>query len=149
MGGFLPVAALGAAQLGLQVRERKRLAKASGAARDAQARHEVALIRETERVRDRERQQRLAQALARQRARFAAAGVALDGSARSVLAGLAAEARQEAADARDLAQLRAGRVLDDAAWLRRRNLLETSSSLRRGAFALAERGIRRIPLLEF
>ncbi|TVR97359.1 MAG: hypothetical protein EA406_09860 [Rhodospirillales bacterium] len=148
MGGFLPVAAVSAAQLGLQVRDQRRLGKAAGAVRDRQAESEIDTIRQQQRIRDRERRQALAEALATQRARFAAGGVALEGSARSVLAGLAAEARRETADAQELANLRIGRILEESAWLRRRNLLESSASLRRGALTLTQQGLRRVPLLD-
>ena len=130
MGGMIPSAAMTAQQ-----------------AKD-EARAQTQQIAQTQAIATRQRQDQLRRALATQRARFGAQGVAAgSGSAEAALGGLEAEATREDTESRSLGELRIGRLNDQLDWQRRRNLLEASSSGSRSAFSLVQRGLRSVSLL--
>lgn len=144
MGGMLPTAAMSALQLGLNA------AQQAGAQDEAkaQARAQVRQIEQTQEIASRQRRDQLRRALATQRARFGAQGIAYGGSAEATLSGIEAEAAREEADAQSLNDLRIGRLNDQLDWQRRRNLLDASSPQYRTAFSLVQRSLRSVPLLE-
>lgn len=145
MGGILPSAAMSALQLGLDAAQQS----SAQAQAKAETRAQVMQIQQTQEIAARQRRDQLRRALATQRARFGAQGIAAaGGSAEAALGGLEAEAAREDADAQSLAELRIGRLNDQLDWQRRRNLLEASSPRYRTAFSLVQRSLRSVPLLE-
>lgn len=157
MGGFVPAAAMSIMQLGTQAAQRKQqmtqqnqqaeLARAAG---EAQARAQIEQIQQSRQASERERRDALRRALATQRARYGAQGIgAAGGSADAVLAGMAAEAQRQAAEARDLAETRMSQIRNQVAWQNRKNLLDASQFASRSAFNLVQQGLRTVPLLEF
>jgi len=144
MGGMLPTAAMSALQIGMDAAQRQ----SATAAAKADANAQTEQIRQAQEVQSRERQAQLRRALATQRARFGAQGIAgTGGSADAALSGMEAEAQRQEADAQSLNDLRVGRIGDQIDWQRRRNLLESSSSGYRMAFSTVQRGLRSVPLL--
>jgi hypothetical protein len=145
MGGMLPSAAMTALQMGMDMAQQK---QAQSQAK-AEARAQTQQIQQTQEINARQRQEQLRRALATQRARFGAQGIAAgSGSADAALAGLQAEAAREDADSRSLTDLRIGKLSDQLDWQRRRNLLEASSSQYRSAFSLVQRGLRSVSLFD-
>jgi hypothetical protein len=145
MGGMLPSAAMAALQMGLDADQQKNAQSQAKAEARAQAKQ----IEQTQEIAARQRREQLRRALATQRARFGAQGVAAEsGSAEATLSGLEAEAMREEAESRSLSELRIGRLNDQLDWQRRRNLLDASSSRYRSAFSLVQRGLRSVPLLD-
>jgi hypothetical protein len=156
MGGFVPAAAMSVMQLGAQSAERKQQmahqnqqTELARATHEAQARAQIEQIQQSRQASERQRQDALKRALATQRARFGGQGVNTGGSADAVLAGMAAEAQREGAEARDLAQIRINQIRDQAGWQNRKNLLDASQFASRSAFNLVQQGLRTVPLLEF
>jgi hypothetical protein len=145
MGGILPSAAMSALQLGLDAAQQSN----AQAEAKAEARAQAEQLRQTQDIAARRRRDQLRRALATQRARFGAQGIAAGGgSAEAAIGGLEAEAAREEADAQSLSALRLGRLNDELDWQRRRNLLDASSSRYRTAFSLVQRSLRSVPLLE-
>jgi hypothetical protein len=145
MGGILPSAAMSALQLGLDAAQQSN----AQAEAKAEARAQAEQLRQTQDIAARQRRDQLRRALATQRARFGAQGIAAGGgSAEAAIGGLEAEAAREEADAQSLGALRLGRLNDELDWQRRRNLLDASSSRYRTAFSLVQRSLRSVPLLE-
>ena len=126
MGGMIPSAAMTALQMGMDVAQQKSAEKEA----KAEARAQTQQIQQTQAIATRQRQDQLRRALATQRARFGAQGVAAgSGSAEAALGGLEAEATREDAESRSLGELRIGRLSDqsigsDAATCWRRPLRE-------------------------
>lgn len=156
MGGFVPAAAMSVMQLGAQSAQRKQQmthqnqqAEFARATQEAQARAQIEQIQQSNQANERQRQDALKRALATQRARFGARGIGAGGSADAVLAGMAAEAQREGAEARDLSQIRINQIRDQVAWQNRKNLLDASQFASRSAFNLVQQGLRTVPLLEF
>ncbi len=157
MGGFVPAAAMSIMQLGAQSAQRKQQmthqnqqAELARAAEEAQARSQIDQIQQARQASDRERKNAIRRALAAQRARFGGQGIgAAGGSADAVLAGMAAEAQREAAEARGLAETRISQIRNQVAWQNRKNLLDASQFASRSAFNLVQQGLRTVPLLEF
>lgn len=144
MGGIIPSAAMTALQMGMDVAQQKSAEQQA----KAEARAQTQQIEQTQAIASRQRQDQLRRALATQRARFGAQGVAAgSGSAEAALGGLEAEATREDAESRSLGELRIDRLNDQLDWQRRRNLLEASSSGSRSAFSLVQRGLRSVSLL--
>lgn len=155
MGGFVPAAAMSIMQLGAQAGQRKQQmthqnqqAELARASEEAQARAQIEQIQQSRQASDRERQDAVRRALAMQKARFGAQGIGAGGSADAVLAGMAAEAQREAAEARDLAAVRVNQIRNQLAWQNRKNLLDASQFASRSAFHLVQQGLRTVPLLE-
>jgi hypothetical protein len=145
MGGILPSAAMSALQLGLDAAQQN----SAQAEAKAEARAQERQIQQTQEIAARQRRDQLRRALATQRARFGAQGIAAGGgSAEAALGGLEAEAAREEADAQSLNELRIGRLNEQLDWQRRRNLLDASSPRYRTAFSLVQRSLRSVPLLE-
>jgi hypothetical protein len=145
MGGMLPSAAMTALRMGMDMAQQK---EAQSQAK-AEARAQAQQIQQTQEINARQRQEQLRRALATQRARFGAQGIAAgSGSAEAALGGLQAEAAREDADSRSLSDLRIGKLNDQLDWQRRRNLLEASSSQYRSAFSLVQRGLRSVSLFD-
>jgi hypothetical protein len=145
MGGILPGAAMSALQLGIDAAQQN----SAQAEAKAEARAQERQIQQTREMAARQRRDQLRRALATQRARFGAQGIAAGGgSAEAAIGGLEAEAAREEADAQNLSELRIGRLNDQLDWQRRRNLLDASSSRYRTAFSLVQRSLRSVPLLD-
>jgi hypothetical protein len=149
MGGFLPTAAMSAVQMGLAAAQQSRQAEHMRAAQAADARAQINQIRLANDIDARRRQEQLRRALASQRARFGAQGVATGGSADAVLHGLAAESQRRDEDSRALAQQRIAGINQDIEWSDRRSLLNSYQPVYRGSLSLLQQGIRAIPLLDF
>jgi hypothetical protein len=144
MGGMLPSAAMSVLQVGM---DRAQQSAASAQAK-AEARSQTQQIQQSEEIAARQRRDQLRRALATQRARFGAQGIAPStGSAEAALSGMQAEAEREDAESRATSGLRIGRLNEQVDWQRRRNLLDASSPGYRSAFSLMQRGIRSVPLL--
>ena len=145
MGGLLPSAAMSALQLGMDAAQQQ-------AARDAEkddAKAQMQQIQQVQVTTDRQRRDQLRRALATQRARFGAQGLASSsGSADAVLTGIQAESEREQADSQTLSGMRVGRIGDQLDWQRRRSLLAASAPPYRTAFSLLQRGLRSSSLLD-
>ena len=149
MGGMIPGAAMTALQMGMDMAQQKQAQKEAQSQAKADASAQAQQIQQTQEINARQRQEQLRRALATQRARFGAQGIAAGGgSADAALGGLEAEAMREDADSRSVSDLRIDRLNDQLDWQRRRNLLEASSSQYRSAFSLIQRGLRSVPLLD-
>jgi hypothetical protein len=143
MGGMLPSVAMSAVQMGLETAQQNR---AEDAAKQ-QARAQAEQLQEAQSIASQQRQDQLRRALASQRARFAAQGIAPDtGSADATLGGLEADAAQADANAQSLTDLRVGNLYDSLS--QRRNLLDASDPRYRTAFSLLQRSLRSVPLLD-
>ncbi len=111
MGGFTPQAVMTVLGAGLSLVQKQQQASAARRTAEAQAGAQAAQIETARQAADRDREARLARALASARARFAGRG--LDpgqGSAAAVLNGLIAESDQEAEDARVQTETRLGAI---------------------------------------
>lgn len=145
MGGVVPTAAMSALQIGMNAAQSKSAADEANASAEAQ----VDQIRQAQAVQSRDRAEQLKRALATQRARFGAQGLAAGGgSADAALAGLEAESQRQEDDSQAQAALRIGNIEDQAAYQQRRNLLSASSFAYRTGLSSFQRGIRSVPLLE-
>lgn len=145
MGGMLPTAALSAVQFGMDMAQQKN--SQSEAKADAQA--QTQQIQQQQEVQLRERREQLRRAMATQRARFGAQGLASGaaGSTESTLSGLEGEAARDEQDASSLSSLRIDRINDDLEYQQRRSLLDASSTRYRSAFSLMQQSLRSVPLL--
>lgn len=144
MGGMLPTAAMSALQLGMDMAQQKN----TQAEAKADARAQTQQVQQQQEIQSRERRQHLRRALATQRARFGAQGIAAGGgSAEAALGGLEAEAARDQQDATSLGTMRIDRINDELDWQQRRNLLDASSSRYRSAFSMMQRGLRSVPLI--
>jgi hypothetical protein len=140
---MLPSVAMSAVQMGLETAQQNR---AEDAAKQ-QARAQAEQLQEAQSIASQQRQDQLRRALASQRARFAAQGIAPDtGSADATLGGLEADAAQADANAQSLTDLRVGNLYDSLS--QRRNLLDASDPRYRTAFSLLQRSLRSVPLLD-
>lgn len=145
MGGMLPTAAMSALQFGMDMAQQN----ASQAEAKADARAQTQQIQQQQEVQSRERRDQLRRALATQRARFGAQGIAAGGgSVEAALGGLEAEAARDEQAASSAGAMRIDRIDDQLDWQRRRNLLDASSPRYRSAFSLMQRSLRSVPLLE-
>lgn len=145
MGGLLPSAAMSALQLGMDAAQQR----AAGDAAKDDARAQMQQIQQDQAVTDRQRRDQLRRALATQRARFGAQGLASgSGSAGAVLTGMQAESDREQAEDQARSGMRVGRIGDQLDWQRRRSLLDASAPRYRTAFSLLQRGLRSVPLLD-
>lgn len=156
MGGFLPTAAMSVLQMGVQTAEQRqqaqhqqRQAEMQLAAKEAQARSDIARIQQAQQADERERRAALRRAMAEQRARFGAQGVAGGRSSGAVLAGLAAEADRERQESREQTRLRTSQIRETLDWQKRKNLLDSTQQGRQATFGLIQQGLRRVPLLPF
>ncbi|MBK8208788.1 MAG: hypothetical protein IPK78_01385 [Rhodospirillales bacterium] len=145
MGGMLPTAAMSALQFGMDMAQQN----ASQAEAKADARAQTQQIQQQQEVQSRERRDQLRRALATQRARFGAQGIAAGGgSAEAALGGLEAEAARDEQEASSVGTMRINRIDDQLDWQKRRNLLDASSPRYRSAFSLMQRSLRSVPLLD-
>jgi hypothetical protein len=145
MGGMLPTAAMSVVQFGMD-RAQQNAARAEA---KADARAQTRQVQQTQEIQSRERRDQLRRALATQRARFGAQGIAAGGgSAEAALAGLQAEAARDEQDAASLGNLRIDRINEQFGQQRRRNLLDASQARYRSAFSLMQRNLRSVPLLD-
>ncbi len=123
MGGFTPQAALAVIDLGLEIVQRQRQARAAKVQINEETAAKAAEIEADRAEAARERDARLRRTVAAQRARFAAGGLdPAQGSAGAVLDGLVAEADRETAEDRRRADSRLG-LLE-----RRRRRLDRSAA---------------------
>ncbi len=145
MGGMLPTAAMSALQFGMDMAQQN----ASQAEAKADARAQTQQIQQQQEVQSRERRDQLRRALATQRARFGAQGIAAGGgSVEAALGGLEAEAARDEQEASSVGTMRINRIDDQLDWQKRRNLLDASSPRYRSAFSLMQRSLRSVPLLD-
>ena len=145
MGGMLPTAAMTAVQFGMDMAQQK----AAQAEAKVDARAQTQQVQQQQEIQSRERRDQLRRALATQRARFGAQGIAAGGgSAEAALGGLEAEAARDEQDAASVGSMRISRIDDELSSQRRRNLLDASSSRYRSAFSLMQRSLRSVPLLD-
>jgi hypothetical protein len=143
MANFVPTMALSALKYRLDDAEHK----AAKRAQQAEAASQIEQLRANQQLEETERRERLRRAIAAQRARFGAQGIASSGTAEAVLSGLAKEADVDIATAGELSALRTKRISDE--YSRRRSLLEASSPINRLNFGLMQKGLRTIPLIDF
>lgn len=132
MGNFDPV--MVAAEIGMSALKHHTAGHARGTDQQDAANARIAQVRKTEAIEERRRRERLRQALATQRARFGAQGLAGGGSADAVLGGLTADTDRDIGDSRALTAMRIDDINRSLAQSRRRNLLETNQKLALGAF---------------
>jgi hypothetical protein len=144
MGSAVPSLAMAALQAGMTAAQQQ----AARSAERADAKFQTAQIRAAQDVDERARRARLRQALASQRAQFAARGLNASGSASAVLAGLAEESDRQALDAAGLADSRIGRLQAQLATSGRRSLLAASQPYSRIAFGAIQRNLQTAPLLD-
>jgi hypothetical protein len=141
---MLPSAAMSVMQMGIDATQQKATQAEAKAEAQAQARQ----IQEGREIDSRQRRDQLRRALATQRARFGAQGLAAGGgSVDAALSGLEAEAEREESDAQRLTDTRMSRLSEEAGWQRRRNLLDASASRYRSSMSLVQRSLRSVPLL--
>jgi len=141
---MLPTAAMSALQFGMDMAQQN----ASQAEAKADARAQTQQIQQQQEVQSRERRDQLRRALATQRARFGAQGIAAGGgSVEAALGGLEAEAARDEQDAASVGTMRITRINDELDSQQRRNLLDASSTRYRSAFSLMQRSLRSVPLL--
>lgn len=144
MGSAVPSLAMAALQVGMTAAQQQ----AARSAEKADAKFQTAQIRAAQDIDERTRRARLRQALASQRAQFAARGINASGSAGAVLAGLAEESDRQALDAAGLADTRVGRLQAQLAASGRRSLLAASQPYSRIAFGTIQRNLQTAPLLD-
>ena len=149
MASFIPTAAMAVMQMGVDTAQRGRQARIAQSTAADQAQFQAEQIRQAQAIESEKRRRALRDALATQRARFGAQGVAVGASADAVLGGLAKEAADQERHSGALNNLRIGQIQNQAAWSGRRNLLEQSQSTYRAAFNLAQKGLQRVPLFDF
>ncbi len=147
MGGFTPAGLVGLLQIGLSAAQRSDRARAAEAAQAEQANLRIQQIEQARQADAQDRARALRQAAAAQRARFAAGGVGLDGSAGSVLSGLAIEAAEQDRQAADRARLQVDRISTGLDASRRRNLLDVTQPLVQSGFDAIRRNLSRTSLL--
>lgn len=144
MGGMLPTAAMSALQIGMDMAQQK----GAQAEAKADARAQTQQIQQQQDIQSRERRDQLRRALATQRARFGAQGLAAaGGSVDAALGGLEAEAARDEQASSSLGSMRINRINDELDWQKRRSLLDASSHRYRSAFSLMQRSLRSVPLL--
>jgi hypothetical protein len=144
MGGMVPTAAMSALQLGMDSAQQD----ASRQQAKAEAQAQTQQIQQTQQVQSQQRQDQLRRALATQRARFGAQGIAATGgSVDATLAGLQAEADRDEANAQSLNSLRISRINNQADWQGRKSLFDVSSQQYRTAFSIMQRGLNSTSLL--
>jgi hypothetical protein len=142
---MLPTAAMSALQFGMDMAQQN----ASQAEAKADARAQTQQIQQHQEVQSLDRRDQLPRALATQRARFGAQGIAAGGgSVEAALGGLEAEAARDEQEASSVGTMRINRIDDQLDWQQRRNLLDASSPRYRSAFSLMQRSLRSVPLLE-
>ncbi len=142
MASVLPTVAMTALQYGIDSAQQK----ASKAARTSETASSINQLRVSQQIENKERRDRLRRAVAAQRARFGAQGIAASGTAQAVLGGLAAETDQEIAASGLKAALRVNKIIDDSS--QRASLLAASSPQNRLSFSLLQKGLRTIPLID-
>ena len=139
MGGMLPTLATTALQTGLEMAQQK----AANAAAKADAQSQQQQIEQTQAINDRQRRDQLRRALATQRARYGAQGIATgSGSSEAALSGFQAEVDRAEANSQALSSLRIDRLSDQLDWRSQRSLLSASAPAYRGAFSLFQRSLR-------
>ena len=149
LASFIPTAAMAVMQMGVDAAQRGKQAKIAQSAAADLGRFQAEQIRQAQAIESEKRRRALREALATQRARFGAQGVAGGASADAVLSGLAKEAADQERQAGALNRLRIGQIENQNAWFSRRNLLEQSQSTYQSAFNLAKKSLQKVPLLDF
>lgn len=143
MASVVPTVAMSALQYGMDSSQ----SKATKKAQEAETAAQINQLQQTQQLEDRARRERLRRAVAAQRARFGAQGIASSGTANAVLSGLAAETDEQIATAGATTSLRVNKLNDDLS--RRQSLLEASSPQNRLTFSLVQKGLRTIPLIDY
>ncbi len=144
MGGMMPTAAMSVLQMGIDATQQS----AAQQQAKAEAKAQASQIQEGEAIASRERSEQLRRALATQRARFGAQGLAAGGgSVDATLSGLQAEADREEADAQTVTNSRLDRLSQQLGWQQRRSLLDASASQYRSSLSLVQRSLRSYSLL--
>lgn len=145
MGGMLPTAAMSVLQMGIDAAQQS----AAQEQAKAEAKSQAQQIQESQKIASQQRRDELRRALATQRARFGAQGLAAGGgSVDATLSGLQAEADREEADAQQLASSRIDQLSEQLGWQRRRSLLNASASRYRTSLSLMQRSLRSYSLLD-
>jgi hypothetical protein len=148
MGGFATSAAMSAMQYTIDNAQRKAEAKLDRQQAAVEAGAEAAHLQQAQAVQDSERQERLRRALATQRARFGAQGVAEGGSSAAALAGLAAEADREGeAQSQDTAR-KLQRLNQQLSFGQRRSLLDQTYPRYQKALSVVRQGMSGVSLLD-
>jgi hypothetical protein len=142
MASFLPTMAMSALQFGTDSARQQ----ATKDAQKAATADQINQLNYAQQVDEQARRDRLKQAVATQRARFGAQGIASSPSANAVLDGLAGETDQAIADQSAMTSLRVSNLNDSLA--QRRSLLEASSPTNQLTFSLMQKGLRTIPLID-
>ena len=134
-------------QLGVDAAQRSQRAQAAGEAAERSSRQQIDQVVRDQKHEEQRRRETLERSLAAQRARFAAQGISQEGSASSVLQGIATDVDEEDRRSRSLARARINEINTNLALAKRKNLIEATQPTQRGAFSLIHRGLRQSSLL--